>query len=170
MKKQKLALGFFFSAIAIVLLFVGYLLMIKTYEVFRYNENRWMIFCIVTAAFCLIFATVNSLLRGDKPFGLNGILYAAAIFCMVLALCYFIKPCLSPIGIYFTVHNMGDVETNAVGVPLSLAAASVTFLAVLLTLAASFMASKKEIKFGQKKSFKPTAGKPRSVKEKGGVK
>jgi uncharacterized membrane protein len=137
MRKGRLTVSFFLTVVALLLTLAGCFLAYKTYTVFKYTVDRWMVVAAVVAVWAMAFLVVNTLLRGEKPFALTA-LYAVAVFCLVVAICIFIKPCLSPIGIYFTVHNMGDVETNAVGVPMSIATAAVLLLAVFSLLFASF--------------------------------
>ena len=80
------------------------------------------------------------MLLGDKPFWVD-VLYIIAMFALVISAIKFITPCLSPIGIYFTVHNMGDVEANAAGVPRSIAGIVIFVLAIVCLAVAAFFKS-----------------------------
>lgn len=138
MRKRRLTVGFYTTVLALILLIAGAFIALRAYDVFSYKLDRWAVVLFVVGAWATVFLLLNTLLRGERPFGLTVLLTGTAIFSLVLALCLFIKPCLSPIGIYFTVHNMGDVETNAVGVPLSIVAAAVFLGAIVLLLLSSF--------------------------------
>lgn len=100
---------------ALVLSIVGFVNYFHTMSAFDYPVDRWVI-VLTSFAFALIaFQIVNALLMGDQ-FG-NVFPLCAAIVLLILAAVAYVSPCLSNIGIYFTVGNMGNVEANAVGVP-----------------------------------------------------
>lgn len=100
---------------ALVLSIVGFVNYFHTMSAFDYPVDRWVI-VLTGFAFALIaFQIVNALLMGDQ-FG-NVFPLCASIVLLILAAVAYVSPCLSNIGIYFTVGNMSNVETNAVGVP-----------------------------------------------------
>lgn len=135
---KKPSIGFWFVSAGLALSIVAFALYFSTYKALGYNQDYWVIAMMVIALWgfgCLI---VNGLLAGNKPFFMD-IFYALVAFALVFATIKFITPCLSPIGIYFTVHNMGDVEANAIGVPRAIAGAVFYVLSVVCVVVASFV-------------------------------
>lgn len=145
MKIKKPSLGFWLLTAGLVLSIVAFVLYFMTYDAFGYNQDYWVIAMMVIAFWSLACLIVNGLFAGNKPFFMD-VFYAIAVFALVFAMIEFLTPCLSPIGIYFTVHNMGDVEANAIGVPRSIAGVVLFVLAVVCVLIAAFvnLSSKKE--------------------------
>lgn len=139
--------GFALNAVAFATTLAAFILGLVVYNIFGYTVNRWGVFCTVAALWLMGFLLVNSLLAGERPFW-TAPLYALVCLLITFSAVLFIQPCLSPIGIYFTVNNMGDVEANAAGVPRAIVTTVLYVVAVLAMIAASFLpavAEKKEV-------------------------
>lgn len=146
---KKPGAGFYLCAVALALSLAALVLFIRVYGIFGYTFNRWVFFMNFAACWLLAFYAVNTVLAGDSPFWASYLLVAVP-FLLLLAGLAFIQPCLSPIGIYFTVHNMGDVATMEAGVPPSIAAAALYVLASVLSAAAGFFSPVGREKKGNK--------------------
>ena len=144
MKIKKPSIGFWLVTASFLLSIVAFVLYFMTYSALGYNQEYWVIAMMIFAFWSFACLLVNGILVGNKPFFMD-VFYALATFALVFATIKFITPCLSPIGIYFTVHNMGDVEANAIGVPRAIAGVVLYLLAIVCVVVASFMnLSKKE--------------------------
>lgn len=146
-KFKRLNVGFYITLLSFISAVVSLIMFMATYSVFKYSFNRWVFFMTFLSIWAMGFMLVNTFLVGDKPFWVSYV-YVLISVMLVLSLVKFINPCLSPIGIYFTVHNMGDVETNAIGVPYSLVTAGFYLVAIISNLVASFLPSVKKDKRG----------------------
>lgn len=135
--------GFFILASALVFLIAGAITYALTYSAFHYSPDRLVTALVVIAVWAIVSLLVNALLGGNKPFIMD-IFFVIAVFCITVAAVKFIIPCLSPIGIYFTVHNMGDVEANAVGVPRSIVCVVFLVLSVICVIVSAFFNTAKE--------------------------
>ncbi len=142
-KIKRPGLGFYFTAGSLIFTAAALAMFFRTYDVFGYAINRWALFMTLLSVWCLLFRTMNTLFAGEKPFWASYVHVLVSLL-LVLSLLLVIKPCLSPIGIYFTVHNMGDVETNAVGVPASIITAACYLAAVVCNLIAGFSSSERK--------------------------
>ena len=141
---KKPSLGFGLLAACCVLAIVGFALYFATFNALGYSQDYWVIAMNVIALWSLLCLLANGLFAGNKPFFMDAF-YAIAVFALVFATVKFLSPCLSPIGIYFTVHNMGDVEANAIGVPRAIAGVASYLLSIVCIIVASFVnLSKKE--------------------------
>lgn len=150
MKITKPSVGFWLMLVGFVFSIVAFVLYFTAYAAFKYESNLWVIALSVIGLWGLACLLVNGLLAGNKPFFMD-IFYIIAVFCLVLAMILFLSDCLSPIGIYFTVHNMGDVEANAAGVPRCIAGVAFYAVASLLVIVSGFiglMSRKGETKAG----------------------
>lgn len=136
---KSLHVGFFFTLLSLILSIVALVLFVITYNIFGYNLNRWVFLMTFMSIWLMGFVTVNTIFNGEQPFWVS-YLYVIVTTLLVFSLVQFINPCLSPIGVYFTV-NMGDVETNALGVPRAIATAVFYVLAIIFNLIASFLPS-----------------------------
>jgi hypothetical protein len=145
-RNEKLNVGFFLAVFALIFTVLAGVLFYRTYTVFGYVLNRWVFTLTLLSAWGLLMSLVNAVAVGERPYWFTFI-HVFISFFLMMALILFIKPCLSPIGIYFTV-NMGDVETNAVGVPLSLEAAGAYALAFFCNLLVAFFGTTKPRKIG----------------------
>lgn len=137
-KIKKPSLGFWLLTAGLVLSIVAFVLYFMTYSALGYNQDYWVIAMMVIAYWSFACLLVNGLLAGNKPFFMD-IFFAITAFALVFATIKFLTPCLSPIGIYFTVHNMGDVEANAIGVPRAIAGVVFYVLSVVCVVVASFV-------------------------------
>ena len=137
MKIKKPSLGYWLLTASFLLSIVAFVLYFMTYDALGYSQDYWVIAMMVIALWSLICLRFNGLLAGNKPFFMD-VFYVLAAFALVFATIKFITPCLSPIAIYFTVHNMGDVEANAIGVPRAIAGAVFYLLAIVCVVVASF--------------------------------
>ena len=145
--------GFILLAIGLMFAIVAFALYFATYGALGYSHDYWVIAMVVIALWSFVCLLVNGLLAGNKPFFLD-FFYVILAFTLTYATIRFITPCLSPIGIYFTVHNMGDVEANALGVPRAIAAVVFFLLTIVCLRVASFiklMQEKKEVGNVEKK-------------------
>ncbi len=134
--------GFYITAAALVTAVVAFIMYFLTFDAFHYVTDRLVTALMILTIWSLVCLIVCGLLFGDEPFYID-VLRVAAVFCMTLATLKFLLPCLSPIGIYFTVHNMGDVEANAIGVPRSIVCVVFCVITVILmTVSAFFSAAK----------------------------
>jgi len=143
LKIKRLRAGFYLNALSLVACIVAMIMFLYTYGVFSYQINRWVFTMTFIAVWGLAFMCINTLIVGEKPFWVSYI-NVLTPFLILLSAILFISPCLSPIGIYFTVGNMGDVETNAVGVPAAITTAIIYVVALLLNVVASFFKLAKE--------------------------
>lgn len=137
-KLKKPNAGFYLLAVSFVLSIVAFIMYILTFDAFHYTLDRWVTSLTVVAFWAFVFLLVHALISGDKPFYVD-IFYVIAAFTLTLAAIMFLIPCLSPIGIYFTVHNMGDVEANAIGVPRSLVCIVFFIFSVVGVLVSTFL-------------------------------
>jgi hypothetical protein len=91
----------------------------------------------------LAFMCINTLIVGEKPFWVSYI-NVLTPFLILLSAILFISPCLSPIGIYFTVGNMGNVEANAVGVPSVIRGVIFYMIGIIALIVSAFFPAVKE--------------------------
>ena len=129
--------GFFLMAVALILTFVAFIMSFKVYTIFGYATNRWAVTLSFAALWLTAFLIANSLIAGEKPFVIS-LFYVAVCMMLTFAAIMFIQPCLAPMGIYFTVGNMGDVEANAAGVPRAIATVALYVVALLHMVVAAF--------------------------------
>ena len=136
--------GFILLAVTLHFVVASFIMYSATFNALRLLSDKWVIALMIIAIWSIVALLVNSLISGDRPLFADA-LYIIAMFALVIAFIKFLTPCLSPIGIYFTVHNMGDVEANAIGVPRSIAGIVLFVLTfILLIVSAFFMRTKKE--------------------------
>lgn len=135
---KKPSFGFWLITAGLQLSIVAFVLYFMTYKALGYSQDYWVIAMMVIALWSFACLLVNGLFAGNKPFFMD-FFYILATFSLVIATIKFITPCLSPIGIYFTVHNMGDVEANAIGVPRAIAGVVFYLLAIVCVRVASFV-------------------------------
>lgn len=143
LKIKKIKVGFILNVLSLILTLIALFLFLSTYEVFSFQINRWAVTCSILAIWGLLFLTINSLFKGEKQFW-TSLIYPIIVVLITYAALQFIKPCLSPIAIFFTVRNMGDTATYEIGVPRAIITAVLYILALILSVVSSFMASTKE--------------------------
>ncbi|MCH5157128.1 MAG: hypothetical protein J1G02_04555 [Clostridiales bacterium] len=131
-------LGLSILSVSWICTLVAFIMSFKVYKIFGYATNRWAVFLSFAALWLITFLMVNSLFAGEKPFWAD-LLYVAVCVALTFAAILFIQPCLAPMGIYFTVGNMGDVEANAAGVPRAIATVALYIVALLGMLIAAFV-------------------------------
>ena len=142
MKTRLKSFKLWFLVAAIIMTFVGFMLYFSTFAAFNYSQDRWVIALTIISLWGLVVLAINALVFA-KPFRFE-FFYVVIPFALVIAIGKLLIPCLSPIGIYFTV-NMGDMETYAIGVPRCIAGVVFYLLGVILTIVASFFSFKKEV-------------------------
>ncbi len=133
---KKPFVGFYLLACSLLFTIIGFALYFATFRTFDYQDDRWVIALTIISLYSILFLMINGLLAGDQPFW-TGIFHLVITFALVISFANFLIPCLSPIGIYFTV-NMGDMETYAIGVPRCLAGVAFYVLAILCNVVSSF--------------------------------
>ena len=139
-KLKKPHAGFYLLAVSFVFAVVAFIMYFLTFNAFHYSTDRWVTGLTLIAFWSILFLLISSLISGDDPFYVD-IFYVIAAFCLTIATIKFLIPCLSPIGIYFTVHNMGDVEANAIGVPRSIVCVVFFVLSIICLLVSAFFKS-----------------------------
>ncbi len=140
---KRMHVGFYLMVIAFACTIAAMITYTQTYNVFGYKFNRWVFLMTFLAMWCMLFMLVNTFIVGDKPKWVS-YLYIVISFTLVLSVVQFINPCLSPIGIYFTV-NMGNMDVNKIGVPKAILTAIFYMIAIFCNLIASFTpAARKE--------------------------
>ena len=137
LKPKVPGLGFGALALAFVLTAVAFAMHFATYAAGSYATSRWTIMCSVLAMWLLLLLLVNGLFVGEKP-AWTGFIYALTAFLLTYGAAKFMQPCLTQIGIYFTV-NMGDTAMNEAVTKLSIPTAILYVAAVLLTIVAAFL-------------------------------
>ncbi len=142
-KVKGLRIGFYLLVVALATAIAGLVLFLQTYEIFGYKMEKWGISLTVLGAWLIAALVANAFYGGNNP-KWSWVFYGVAIAFLVVAMIMFITPVLSPIGIYFTVNNMGDVEANALGVPRSIAAAACYVVSALCIIVASFTKTVKD--------------------------
>lgn len=145
-KIAKLRAGFYILAAALLLSIAAFVVYNLTFDAFHYVTDRWIVALMIIVIWSIVCLLISSLFMGDKPLYIDA-LYIIAMFALVIAFIKFLTPCLSPIGIYFTVHNMGDVEANAIGVPRSIVGIVIYVLAIICLVVGAF--------FGRSKNEEP---------------
>lgn len=146
-KLNKPSIGFYLLAGSLVLSIVAFVYYSLTYSAFGYSQNRWVIAMTVISFWSFLCLLGYSLFGDGKAIWMD-IFYLIIAFGLTISTVLFLTPCLSPIGIYFTVGNMGDVEANAIGVPRCITGVVFYVLAILSVIAAAFFrrtAKRKEV-------------------------
>ena len=138
--------GFILLALAFIFTIVGFVLYFQTFDIFHYQQSKITIATTIISLWGMLFLIINALFKGDNPDAFN-VFYLINAFALVFAFSYFLIPCLSPIGIYFTV-NMGDMETYALGVPRCITGCVFYVLAMILNVCASFFKPTLDLKGG----------------------
>ena len=130
-------LGFGAAALAFVCVLVAFILYFPTYSAGGYAQSRWTIMCCVLSMWLLLLLIANGLFFGEKP-AWASVIYAAAAFLITYGALRFIQPCLTQIGIYFTV-NMGDIEMNRAVTYYSITAEVFYVLGAVFTIVSAFL-------------------------------
>ena len=142
-KFSSLRAGFYLFIVAIIALAIGFASFLQAYEVFGYQTERWGISLTALSLWLMAFMIFNAFYGGNNP-KWTWVIYAVITLFLIIAMIEFLTPCLSPMGIYFTVNNMGDVEANAIGVPKAIVGIVFYIISVLSIAVASFMKTVKD--------------------------
>lgn len=142
-KIKKCRAGVYLILIAVVAVSIGFVSFLKAYDVFGYKTERWGISMTAIGIWLLAFMVFNAFYGGNKPIWTWSI-YVVVTFFFALSMIRFLTPCLSPIGIYFTVNNMGDVEANALGVPKAIVGVVCYLIAIISVIVSSFFKAVKD--------------------------
>ncbi len=127
---------------ALIMVVIGYANYFHTMSAFSFPVDRWVMLLSISAIVLLVFSIINSVLMADQ-FG-SVFLICAVVVMLILAVCLYLSPCLSPIGIYFTVGNMGNVEANAVGVPSVIRGVIFYMIGIIAIIVSAFFPTVKE--------------------------
>lgn len=136
-KIRKPGAGFYLLSVSLLLSIAAFIMYSLTYDALGYASDKWVIASMVIAFWCFGCLLLMALLSANAP-KITDVFYWVAVIALTLATFKFLIPCLSPIGIYFTVHNMGDVEANAIGVPRSIVGIILFVLAIVVLIVAAF--------------------------------
>ena len=129
--------GFGAAALALVCTIVGFVMFFLTYAAGGYAISRWTIMCSVLSMWLLVLLMLNGIFAGEKPVW-TAVIYAVIAFLLTYGTIRFIQPCLTQIGIYFTV-NMGDVEMNRIVTFRSITSAAFYVAAIIMTIVSAFL-------------------------------
>lgn len=126
---------FILVLLSLIIMIVGFILYFSTFRVFGYSDSKWVIGLTIIALWLEIIVLANQAFA-NKPFYVSFI-YILIPFMVMIIIGQYLIPCLSPIGIYFTV-NMGDMETYALGVPRCIAGVALYLVSAIALIGASF--------------------------------
>lgn len=135
-KLQIPRVGFILLALSLIFTIIGYCYYQYTFEVFNYQPSKLIIAMTIISVWSTISLLVNSLFFSDKH-SFFDVFYLINVVAVILSFAYLLMPCLSPIGVYFTV-NMGDMETYSKGVPSCITGCVFYVLSAIITIVASF--------------------------------
>lgn len=155
-KIKKPGVGFYLLAVSAILCIAAFVMYSLTYDALRYDSDRWVVALMIITFWCIGCLLVTSLISGNAS-KITDVLYWVAVMALTIATFKFLIPCLSPIGIYFTVHNMGDVEANAIGVPRSIAGIILFVLAIIVLIVSAFFSAAKKDKSVKTAVEEPTS-------------
>ncbi|MBE7087148.1 MAG: hypothetical protein E7369_02460 [Clostridiales bacterium] len=142
-KVKSLRVGFYLLVLALITAIIGFGSFLITYDIFGFQAEKLGITLTVLSFWFLAFMLFNAFYKGNNP-KWTWVIFAVVVLFLVVAMIKFLAPCLSPIGIYFTVNNMGDVEANAKGVPRAIIAIVFYVIAVLCVMVSAFFNTVKE--------------------------
>lgn len=142
-KIKKCRAGVYLLLLAVVAAAIGFASFLTAYDIFGYKTERWGISMTAMGLWLSAFMVFNAFYGGNKP-KWTWALYVFVTFFFTLSMIRFLTPCLSPIGIYFTVNNMGDVKANALGVPKAIIGAVFYLVAIISVIASSFFKTVKD--------------------------
>ncbi|MCH5162810.1 MAG: hypothetical protein J1G38_04905 [Clostridiales bacterium] len=135
-KFKKPSVGFYLLVASTVLAIAAFVMYSLTYDALTYASDKWVIASMVIAFWCLGCLMLTSVISGNGA-KITDVFYWLGVMSLTLALFKFITPCLSPIGVYFTV-NMGNMEAYSIGVPRGIAGAVLYVLSVLSLIVSAF--------------------------------
>ena len=138
MKKFRIPfVGFAFYLVSFVVLLVGYILSISSFVTFSISVDRFVIILPIFAMIIIVLQLIMSLVDANKPAWFN-LLNLAFVILIVFTFAKVIIPFLTPIGIYFSGVNMGDVATYQKVVPMSIASCIILVVSALIFIVGSF--------------------------------
>lgn len=143
---KQLKRGFYLLLVSLIFAIAAFIMNFSTFDAFHYENDRYIIALMIISFWCLLCIIITSVIN-HKEGKIIDVLYLIAIFAITIALVKFLIPCLSPIGIYFTVHNMGDVEANAIGVPRSIITISLFVISIATLISSSFFPVREEVSY-----------------------
>ena len=132
----------YLQVVALIMVIIAYGNYFHTMSAFMFPVDRWVMVMSVSAIILLSFSIINSLLMAEQ-FG-SIFVTCAMVVMLILSVCLYLTPCLSPIGIYFTVGNMGNVEANAVGVPSVIRGVIFYMIGIIALIVSAFFPAVKE--------------------------
>lgn len=121
---------------SLVLLCVGFGFYFACFDALGYQQDRFVIAFSIIAMWIILALIVTDYIDAERPIYVTavGLFYC---FLVLFAFSRVLIPCLSPIGILFTV-NMGDKEAFALGVPRCFASCGCYALSALTFLLSYF--------------------------------
>ena len=138
MKKFRIPfVGFGLYLISLIVLIVGYILSINSFKAFSIGVDRFVIILPIFAIIIVVLQLVMSLVDANKPSWFN-ILNLAYVILIVFTFAKVIIPFLTPIGIYFSGVNMGDIATYQIVVPMSIASCVILVVSALIYIVGCF--------------------------------
>ncbi len=154
LKIKRAGVGFYLLILSFVFGILGFIWYMSTYSVFRYSEDRLSITLTLISLWFIAFLIGDTLFTGKNP-TFSKMFYGIAIFMMTYSLIRLLTPCLSPIGIYFTVGNMGDVETNKIAVPKCILGTIFFAISIVTLLVAGILGTTRKEKKSEESEVKP---------------
>ena len=130
--------GFGFFLLALIALIIGYALTFKTYQLDHNSDpNRLVVILPIFAIWILLIQLVMSFIDDNRPVWLDAI---NVVYCFLVLFAFgkFISGFLEYIGIYYTVHEMGDVATMEAVVPKAILASVFLIVSCVLFIVGSF--------------------------------
>ena len=112
LKNKRISAGFYFLITASVFAILGVAFYGVAYSIFEYAYDRLALSLTIVSVWLIGFLLIDAIFTRDNPkFSMT--FYALAFFMLTYSVIRFITPCLTPIGIIFTVGNMGDYAKTA---------------------------------------------------------
>lgn len=143
MKTNKFSISaVIFLSISLICTIVGFIYYGLTFSVFKFNTDRGLVTCSILAIWLLVVLIATGILDKNQPWYLSFI-YVLMPFLLLYSMFQLVSPCITPIGIYFTV-SMGDIETNSIGVPRCITGVIFYLVGTISFLVASFFSLRKK--------------------------
>ena len=116
MKTRRIpAIGFYIYIVSFIVLIIGYITAIQTFNIFQYKLDRFVILFPLFAMWIIVLEIIVSFVDKNKPAFTAAIDILFTVF-VIFAFAKTLIPFLTNIATYFTVA-MGDMALFAVGVP-----------------------------------------------------
>ncbi len=128
--------GSILQLLSLILLVVGFIFYFACWSAFGYGQDRFVIAFTILAIWVSILMLATDFFDAKRPIWVASI---GLVYCFFVLFSFgrILAPCISPIGILFTV-NMGDMETYAIGVPRCFVSIGGYLLSALFFVASSF--------------------------------